>query len=202
MRFAYADPPYPGQAKRWYDDHPDYGGEVDHAELITRLTRDYPDGWVLSTSANALYGVLPLCPPQVQVAVWHVTNRTLRGNGRWWLAWEPVLVCGGRQEFGFAPIVRNVLACGSPQGVKGNVITGQKPPAFTHWVCALLGAQPGDTMDDLFPGSGAVSQHWDYYLKQPWLSPTRRAGVEEHPARRARQLERLGLLDPLPEEAS
>ncbi len=26
MRFAYADPPYPGQSKRWYGNHPDYGG--------------------------------------------------------------------------------------------------------------------------------------------------------------------------------
>jgi hypothetical protein len=32
LRLAYADPPYPGKA-RLYQDHPDYGGEVDHAEL-------------------------------------------------------------------------------------------------------------------------------------------------------------------------
>jgi len=36
LRLAYADPPYPGKA--WlYRDHPDYGGEVDHAALIERL---------------------------------------------------------------------------------------------------------------------------------------------------------------------
>ena len=29
MRFAYADPPYPRQAKRWYGSHPDYAGEVE-----------------------------------------------------------------------------------------------------------------------------------------------------------------------------
>lgn len=34
---AYADPPYPGQAKRHYADHPDYAGEVDHGELMMRL---------------------------------------------------------------------------------------------------------------------------------------------------------------------
>jgi hypothetical protein len=33
-------------------DHPDYGGEVDHAALIERLAAY--DGWALSTSAEAL----------------------------------------------------------------------------------------------------------------------------------------------------
>lgn len=36
MRIAYADPPYPGCA-HLYKDHPDYGGEVDHVELLQRL---------------------------------------------------------------------------------------------------------------------------------------------------------------------
>jgi hypothetical protein len=30
VKIAYADPPYPGQAKKHYGDHPDYAGEVDH----------------------------------------------------------------------------------------------------------------------------------------------------------------------------
>jgi len=38
LRLAYADPPYPGKA-RLYRDHPDYGGEVDHAALLARLAR-------------------------------------------------------------------------------------------------------------------------------------------------------------------
>jgi hypothetical protein len=36
VRLAYADPPYPGRA-HLYADHPDYAGEVDHRELISRL---------------------------------------------------------------------------------------------------------------------------------------------------------------------
>jgi hypothetical protein len=40
-RLAYADPPYPGRARRYYGDHPDYGGEVDHAELVASLSADY-----------------------------------------------------------------------------------------------------------------------------------------------------------------
>jgi hypothetical protein len=59
LRLAYADPPYPGKA--WlYRDHPDYGGEIDHAELIERLAAY--DGWALSISAEALPAVLALCP--------------------------------------------------------------------------------------------------------------------------------------------
>ena len=60
LRLAYADPPYPGRA-RLYRDHPDYGGEVDHAALIERVAAY--DGWALSTSAQALPAVLALCLP-------------------------------------------------------------------------------------------------------------------------------------------
>jgi hypothetical protein len=60
LRLACADPPYLGKA-RLYRDHPDYGGEVDHAALIERLAAY--DGWALSTSAEALPAVLALCPP-------------------------------------------------------------------------------------------------------------------------------------------
>jgi hypothetical protein len=48
---AFTDPPYPGNA-RLYRDHPDYAGEVDHAELVRRPVTY--DGWALSTSAEAL----------------------------------------------------------------------------------------------------------------------------------------------------
>ena len=93
LRLAYADPPYPGNA--WlYRDHPDYGGEVDHAALIARLTAY--DGWALSTSAAALPAVLVLCPPGVRVAAWHRGARVTRS--RYPLnAWEPVIYHGGRQ---------------------------------------------------------------------------------------------------------
>jgi hypothetical protein len=62
VRFAFADPPYPGQSKRHYGDHDDYAGEVDHAVLIAELEQDFPDGWALSTSVAALPAILPLCP--------------------------------------------------------------------------------------------------------------------------------------------
>jgi hypothetical protein len=39
-------------------------------------------------------------------------------------------------------------------------VTGTKPPAVCRWIFDLLGAAPGDSLDDLFPGSGAVTRAW------------------------------------------
>ena len=36
--FAYADPPYPGLAERYYGDQPTFKGEVDHGRLLRALT--------------------------------------------------------------------------------------------------------------------------------------------------------------------
>lgn len=156
MKFAYADPPYPGQAVRWYKDHPDFGGEVDHVELVAKLVRDYPDGWALSTSAAALRDVLWLCPTTARVAVWYRPNSEPPGNrGRWHWSWEPVIVLGGRQKYGDAVAVRDVLVC--PGMGSAATIPGQKPAAFSQWMKNLLGARSDDTIDDLFPGSGAVA---------------------------------------------
>jgi len=37
VKIGYADPPYIGQSAKHYKDHPDYAGEVDHADLVERL---------------------------------------------------------------------------------------------------------------------------------------------------------------------
>jgi hypothetical protein len=166
LRLAYADPPYPGKA--WlYRGHPDYAGEVDHTALIARL-RGY-DGWALSTSAAALPMVLAACPPGVRVAAWHRGERPTAS--RWPLnAWEPVIYHGGRaadasrldtslQTRRVDSLVHGVAAMTT---LPGRVI-GTKPAAFCGWIFSLLGAQPGDTFDDLYPGSGAVSRAWHAY---------------------------------------
>lgn len=167
MRFAYADPPYPGQSKRLYGDHPDYAGEVDHAELVARLCRDYPDGWALSTSANALREVLHMCPPGVRIAAWHKNNAPpIRTTGRWIWAWEPVIVHGGRQVRFDVPDVRDAISCRQPQS-----FPGMKPPEFTRWMLELLGAVPEDTIDDLFGGSGLVAAELKAFASQLPLEP-------------------------------
>jgi hypothetical protein len=42
-------------------------------------------------------------------------------------------------------------------------VTGAKPAAVCRWIFDLLGAAPGDTLDDLYPGSGAVTRAWAAY---------------------------------------
>jgi hypothetical protein len=162
LRLAYADPPYPGKA--WlYRDHPDYGGEVDHGELIGRLQLEY-DGWALSTSAEALPAVLAGCPPGVRVAAWHKGPRVTRS--RYPLsAWEPVLYSGGRQLPGARP--PDSIICGvTPVSTRPGHVIGAKPATVCRWIFALLGGCPGDTLDDLFPGSGAVCRAWAAYTGQ------------------------------------
>jgi len=160
LRLAYADPPYPGNA-HLYRAHPDYAGEVDHAALIARLATY--DGWALSTSATALAAVLAMCPPGIRVAAWH---RGERGAPSWQpvSAWEPVIYVPGRPvdpADGLRPdsLVHGVSAMTTLPGR----VTGTKPPAFCRWIFDLLGAAPGDSLDDLFPGSGAVGRAWAAY---------------------------------------
>jgi hypothetical protein len=43
------------------------------------------------------------------------------------------------------------------QNAAGRVI-GAKPATMCRWIFTLLGACPGDTLDDLFPGSDAVGR--------------------------------------------
>ncbi|MFJ2502566.1 hypothetical protein [Microbacterium sp. NPDC087592] len=95
LRLAYADPPYPGLSRRYYGNHPDFAGEVDHRRLIEQL--DTYDGWALSTSARALQEVLALCPPGSRVAVWDRGERPTRSAGPL-NAWEPVIYRGGRLD--------------------------------------------------------------------------------------------------------
>jgi hypothetical protein len=189
LRLAYADPPYPGLAERYYRDHPDYGGEVDHAELIRRLC-SY-DGWALSTSVAALPAVLPLCPQSVRVAAWVRGERPTR-SGRPLNAWEPVIYHGGRyldpspgssrhldpsslEERQTAPsrhtgTTRRVDALvyhARPRRTDPARVIGAKPAAFARWLFDLLGAQPGDELHDLFPGSGGITRAWRAYTTNP-----------------------------------
>lgn len=166
MRLAYADPPYPGHAARYYRHHRDFAGEVDHAALLSRL--QHYDGWALSTSAVALPAVLSTAVAAgatVRVAAWlhgghpHATAR-LRN------AWEPVVFAGGRQLPGSASQSTDVLAGVAPRRrtTHPDALIGMKPPAFCAWLFGLLGAGRGDTLDDLYPGSGIVGWCWRQYV--------------------------------------
>jgi hypothetical protein len=166
LRLAYADPPYPGKSYL-YRGHPDYAGEVDHAALLEQLAAY--DGWALSTSAEALPVVLALCPPGVRVAAWHRGERATKS--RYPLhAWEPVLYRGGRQVPGERRADSIVCGPGPLTTLPGRVI-GAKPAVVCRWIFGLLGALPGDSLDDLFPGSGAVGRAWQAYAQPSRVDP-------------------------------
>lgn len=165
MRFAYADPPYPGQAAKHYSDHPDYGGEVDHAELLDRLTTSDYDGWALSTSSPALLDVLTLCPVGVRVMAWVKPFAAYKRNVRVAYAWEPVIVKVADRQPGAIP-TRDFVA--EPITLRRGLV-GAKPAAFCYWLFGAMGAVPGDDLDDLYPGSGAVGAAWQAWSHAPQL---------------------------------
>lgn len=162
LRLAYADPPYPGNSGRLYGEHPDYAGEVDHAALIERLA-GY-DGWALSTSAAALPAVLALCPSGVRVAAWVRGERPTR-SARPLSSWEPVIYAGGRaldpgESLRWPRRVDSLVRVSRPRTTDPHRVIGAKPAVFARWVFDLLGAKPGDQLDDLFPGSGGIGRAW------------------------------------------
>lgn len=162
MRLAYADPPYPGKA-HLYENHPDYAGEVDHAELIERLC-EY-DGWALSTDEVNLRYVLTLCPPSVRILAWCKPD-AMPYPPNPWAAWEPVLCWPARTE---GAKVRSYLQHPAPPRgfCATETFTGSKPIGFCEWVFRCLGAEADDELDDLFPGSGAVGKAWETFKRQP-----------------------------------
>jgi hypothetical protein len=165
VRLAYADPPYPGQAKRHYADHPDYAGEVDHAELIEKLA-EY-DAWALSTSSTSLKDVLALCPAGVRVGAWVKPFAAFKAQAVTF-AWEPVVYVPRKQKFSAGDMVQFDWVSATPPVFhnKRTGVAGTKPDLFCFWLFRLLGAEPSDTLNDLFPGSGAVSSAWETFTRQ------------------------------------
>jgi hypothetical protein len=175
---AYADPVYLG-CGRLYPEHPESRAWDDpetHRALIARLVADYPDGWALSLSSTSLHTILPMCPADVRIAAWVKTFCAFKRGVRPCYSWEPVIFRGGRNpphtphppppRGGKQTTPKDHLLDGWPDASdalpepitlrKG--LTGAKPARFCSWVLDLLGARAGDTIDDLFPGTGAMGR--------------------------------------------
>lgn len=156
-RFAYADPPYLGCGRKLYGEHhaaaADWDDKATHLALIARMTADYPDGWALSCLARDLVWVLPACPDDVRIASWvKPFGSGYKPGQRIVWSWEPVVFRTVRtREPGTR--VRDTLTANATQQ-RG--LPGVKPRAFNRWVSDLLGYEAGDTLDDLFPGSGGM----------------------------------------------
>lgn len=181
MKFAYADPPYLGCCGLYGHVHegPDINGcwddEDTHWRLVGHLNINYPDGWAMSATSGSLRQLLPLCPPDVRVSPWCKTFSAFKKGVRPAYAWEPVIWRGGRNPANGYPHAP------PPKGGKQNTpkdfhetwsqegglfapitlrkgFTGAKPPEFCRWILDLLNYQPGDEMDDLFPGTGVMGE--------------------------------------------
>ncbi len=165
LRFAYADPPYPGCA-HLYKGHADYAGEVDHKDLIDRLENEY-DGYVLHTSSVALGHVLSCIEdPHVGIRVmsWIKPFAAFKRNVSVAYAWEPVIVKAVRK-----PVVKPGITYrdffAEPITMKRG-LTGAKPEAVCQWLFEVAGCGPDDELHDLFPGTGAVTAAWDAWRAQ------------------------------------
>ena len=166
---GYADPPYPGCA-HLYADHPDYAGEVNHAELIDRLVAEY-DGWCLHTSSVALGDVLPLAraaAPTVRVMAWVKPFAAFKRNVPVAYAWEPVIVKAARKPVVKPGMVYRDWIAESITLKRG--LTGAKPAAVCRWLFEVMGCEPQDTLDDLYPGTGAVTEAWNEWRSQERLA--------------------------------
>lgn len=171
-RYAYADPPYPGQARKHYAGEARADGrvarEVNHPLLIAYLCDEFPDGWAMSTSSPSLRAILPLCPDDTRVGAWVKPFHIYKKGVRPAYAWEPLLFRGGRNTDPPTP-PKGGAAITPKDFVSANITLrkgtpGAKPVDFCWWVFALLGVLPGDDFVDVFPGSGAVTDALDGYL--------------------------------------
>lgn len=163
MRLAYADPPYPGCA-RLYKDHIDYAGEVDHKALIDRLCTEY-DGFVLHTASTTLRDVVRLFSDEqwvgVRIMQWVKPFAAFKRNVSVAYASEPVLIKAARK-----PVVRKDRGIVFRDWIAESItmkkgLTGAKPRNVARWAFEMLGADPGDILDDLYPGTNAISNAWD-----------------------------------------
>lgn len=162
MRFAYADPPYLGQCARYEHHHPDgrcWDDVATHHALIARLRADYPDGWALSCSVPSLHLLRAECSDATRTAAWVKPFAVFKPNVNPAYAWEPVLFCGGRRYTRTDDTVRDWH---SENITLKRGLAGAKPPGFSLWLLRLLNVRHdlGDTIDDLFPGTGSVLAAW------------------------------------------
>jgi hypothetical protein len=151
MIFAYADPPYIGCANLYPEKT-----EVDH-ELLIKQLMDY-DGWALSTHSPGLKALLPMCPDDIRIGAWVKPWAAFRPNVNPAYAWEPVIFWGGRRRGRELPTLRDWV---SANATRQRGVVGAKPKQFCYWAFGMLGANSNDTLIDLYPGSGAVSEAWE-----------------------------------------
>lgn len=160
MRLAYADPPYLGCGKLYAAHHADaldWDCPETHRRLIERLCDEYPEGWAMSSSSPALRTILPMCPEDVRTSPWVKPFAVFKPNVGVAYAWEPVIWRGGRPRARDQDTVRDWI---SANITLRRGLTGAKPRDFCRQLFAILNLQRGDELEDIFPGTGAVTAAW------------------------------------------
>ena len=160
MLIGYADPPYIGCA-HLYRDQPSYAGEVDYVELVERLQSEF-DGWVLHAAATPRS--MAVLDPLVETTgarwcTWVKGFAAFKKNVPVGYAWEPVIIKPARK-----PVVSKRMTP-MRDWIQESItlkrgLTGAKPEKVCHWAFELVAARPTDVLDDLFPGTGAVTRAW------------------------------------------
>jgi len=159
-RVAYADPPYVGQAKRHYQSE-----EVDHVQLIQKL-QTYK-AWALSCSSPSLPTLLPMCPNGIRIGAWVKPFAIFKPNVNPTYAWEPIIYVSKVYHGKAQHTIRDWVSCNIT--LKRGLV-GVKPDNFCFWLFELLGMTKEDELDDLFPGTGAVTKAWENWRKQDAVS--------------------------------
>lgn len=176
MKLCIADPPYLGRAHRYYgvggyangygkgraDEHPaasEWDTQERHIQLVHDLDAQF-DAWAIAMTVHSIgaYASAVTLDSRsgYRFAAW-VRPRSNPSGSRIATSWEPVLlhVPDQRRGYGTGPNVPDHLTA-PPDRLN---FMGAKPRAWTRWVLDLLGYNPDeDTITDLFPGSGAVTQ--------------------------------------------
>lgn len=158
MKFAYADPPYIGQARKHYKNE-SLCAEVNHELLVNYLVDSF-DSWALSCSSPTLKQILelPAMPKDVRVAAWVKPFASFKPNVNPGYCWEPVIFYKSRKRGRFEATVRDFHSANITLK-KG--LSGAKPESFCEWIIELLGVQPEDEFTDVFPGTGIMQSVYE-----------------------------------------
>ena len=153
-------------AKKHYsgDEH---CAEVDHVALLSHLNDDF-DAWALSSGSIQLKQILnmPTCPDDVRICAWVKPFANFKPNVNPAYAWEPIITRGGRKRG------RDVYT--AYDWVSANItlkrgVVGAKPDKFCFWLFEFMGLNSDDEFTDMFPGSGAVTEAWETWVRQKTL---------------------------------
>ena len=159
MRFAYADPPYPGTARRYPEKQ-----EVDHGALVEHL-RTF-DGWVLHTNPQNARAIAGLCP-EARMLAWLKRDALPVAKAGLLYSWEPVFLVPLRrtQHWVRDSVASDSVTIGPPSG-RFETYRGAKPAVVCRWIFLAAGLETADELTDLFPGSGAVTRAWNHFRTQ------------------------------------